>query len=139
MHLISISILLEMLVRFWFNHFRQQNQQMCTLNTVCEIIQVKPNHLKKKTKKKTTAHIIVQNFADSVVLGFLVIPVYSMATPYCDEACAAYSRCMQLSSYVEPEITSLVPHAAWHRLPCVVIVTKLGGSLETRLLIQYSL
>ena len=33
-------------------------------------------------KKETTAHIIVQNFADSVVLGFLVIPVYSIVTPF---------------------------------------------------------
>ena len=78
-------------------------------------------------KTKTTAHIIVQNFADSVVSRFLVIPVYSMATPYCDEACAAYSRCVQLSSYAKPEITSLVPHAALHHLPCVVPVTKLRG------------
>ena len=81
----------------------------------------------------------MQNFADSVVLGFLVIPVYLMATPYCDEACAAYSRCMQLSSYVEPEITSLVPHAAWHRLPCVVS-DKAGREPGNKtLLIQYSL
>ena len=54
---------------------------------------------------------------------------------YCDKACAAYSRCVQLSSYAGPEITSFVPHAALHHLPCVVQWQScMGRSLGTRLL-----
>ena len=66
-----------------------------------------------------------------------------MATVYyCDEfeARAANGRWQQLSSYTESEITSLVPRAPSRFLSFAVRSAseeKLGGSQETRLLIQY--
>ena len=45
------------------------------------------------------------------MLGFSAISVYFMAIPYCDEARAACSTCVQLSLYVESEITNLIPQA----------------------------
>ena len=78
----------------------------------------------------------------NVVLGFSVISVYLMAIPYCDKARAASGKCVELSSYVASEITSLVPHAP-SSFPSFAVHSvsdgKLGGSLGTRLLIQYSM
>ena len=65
-----------------------------------------------------------------------------MAFSYCDEAHAACSMCVQLSSYAESEMTNLIPQAP-SSFPLFAVCTasneKLGGSLGMRLLIQYSM
>ena len=65
-----------------------------------------------------------------------------MAIPYYNEARghAACNMYVQLSLYVESEITTLVPLAlsSFHYLQAVATESCMGGSLGTRLLIQYS-
>ena len=58
------------------------------------------------------------------------------------EVCAACGRCTQLSSYAEREITNCVPLALSSFQSFAVHTASdenLGGSLATRLLIQYSM
>ena len=85
------------------------------------------------------AAIIVQK--SNVALGFSAISVYSMTHAFCDKARVARGRCTQLSSYMKSEITSLFPRTCpgFHRLLLRSASDgKLGGSLGTRLFIQYS-
>ena len=88
----------------------------------------------KKKKKRLPYHYAIFRWQCCVRI-FSHSGLLNSHSFYCDEACAAYSRCVQLSSYAGPEITSLVPHAALHRLPCVVQWQScMGRSLGTRLL-----
>ena len=109
--------------------FRRLNVLMHTLNT------------REITHK--TAAIIVQILLtkSNVALGFSAISVYSMTNAFCDKARVARGRCAQLSSYAKSEITSLFPRPrpGFHRLLLHSASDgKLGGSLGTKLFIQYS-
>ena len=115
----------------WLGFCHWQNLQMHTLNTACEVIQVKPNRLKKKKNDCPSSckfhwQCCIRYFSHFGLLLTVIKPVLPAV------------RCVQLKFI---EITSLVPHPAFHRLTCIVPVMEncMGGSLGTRLLIQYSL
>ena len=121
------------LVSFWPNHFLH-TKRACA-HCPREVVQIrtsKPSCLGKwlsvivQISMKKRSHCIR-------------ISVYSMAIPYCDEACAVCGTCVQLSPQAKSEITSLVSQALSSFRSFALHNASNSESLETRILNQYSL